>query len=32
MSLLKGGVDGAKLSGYAYESTPGMPINAGQTK
>jgi hypothetical protein len=27
-----GGVVGAKLSGYAYESTPGMPINAGQTE
>ncbi len=22
----------AKLTGYAYESTPGMPINAGQTE
>jgi hypothetical protein len=31
LTLLKGGVDGAKLSGFAYESTPGMPINAGQT-
>ncbi|MGA2980150.1 MAG: hypothetical protein ABSD76_11220 [Terriglobales bacterium] len=28
----EGGVVGAKLSGYAYESTPGMPIDAGQTK
>jgi len=32
LTLLDGGSDGAKLSGYAYESTPGMPINAGQTK
>ncbi len=32
LTLLKGGVEGVKLSGYAYESTPGMPINAGQTK
>jgi len=32
LTLLKGGVEGATLSGYAYESTPGMPINAGQTK
>jgi hypothetical protein len=27
----EGGRDGARLSGYAYENTPGMPINAGQT-
>ncbi len=26
------GEGSAKLHGYAYESTPGMPINAGQTK
>jgi hypothetical protein len=32
LTLLDGGTDGVKLSGYAYESTPGMPINAGQTK
>ena len=30
LTLLDGGVGGAKLSGYAYENTPGMPINAGQ--
>lgn len=27
-----GGVASATLTGYAYESTPGMPINAGQTQ
>ncbi len=32
LRLPKGGADGVKLSGYAYESTPGMPINAGQKK
>ena len=32
LTLLEGGVEGVKLSGYAYESTPGMPINAGQTQ
>jgi hypothetical protein len=26
------GAGSATLTGYAYESTPGMPINAGQTK
>jgi len=28
----EGSVEGVKLSGYAYESTPGVPINAGQTQ
>jgi hypothetical protein len=32
LRLLKGGAEKAHLAGYAYESTPGMPINAGQTK
>ena len=27
-----GDVASATLTGYAYESTPGMPINAGQTQ
>jgi len=25
-------VEGARLLGYAYETTTNMPINAGQTK